>query len=319
MHSTSPCEGFRKQHLVPALARHVIPALLLFLTIAWAGQAEEPSVRLWPGRAPGETQSLGEPIDQTKPTDDLVANRRVIRLGNVSDPEMTFYPAPADRNTGTTVVIFPGGGYHILAMDLEGTEVAEWLNSIGVNACVVQYRVPRRAERAKHAAPLEDAQRAIGLVRAKAAGWKIAADRIGVLGFSAGGHLAAAASTNHAARNYEPQDNADQLSCRPDFAILIYPGYLLDEKDPQRVAEELPVAADTPPTFLVMTQDDPVDGRNVLVYAALLHQHRVPYELHQFPEGGHGYGLRRSPHPVTTWPSLAADWLKQRGLLEPPR
>jgi len=293
--------------------------LPLCLFVGLSADAGERTVRVWPGRAPGETQSLAEPVDQTKPTDDLVEGRRVIRLGNVSHPELTFYPAPADRNSGTTVVIFPGGGYQILAMDLEGTEVADWLNSIGVNACVLKYRVPRRAGRAKHAAPLEDAQRAIGLVRANAAEWKIAADRVGVLGFSAGGHLAAAASTNHAQRSYAAQDDADQLACRPDFAILVYPGYLLDEKDPRRVAAELPVAADTPPTFLVMTQDDPVDGRNVLAYAAALHEHQVPYELHQFPTGGHGYGLRRNALPVTAWPDLAAAWLRQRGLLAPAR
>ena len=252
----------------------------------------------------------------TKPTDNLVGGKPVIRLGNVSRPSITLMRPAKEKDTGASVVIFPGGGYHILAWDLEGTEVAEWLNSIGVSAAIVKYRVPKRAGLEKHTAPLQDAQRAVGLVRSKAKDWGIDPRKIGALGVSAGGHLAAALCASAGKRTYERIDDADDVSCRPDFVISIHPGYLVMKDDGDKVPPEVAVTTNTPPTFLVMTQDDPVRVENVIYYFLALKQAKVPSELHVYPTGGHGYGLRRTEHFVTTWPDRATDWMRSRGLLE---
>src|SRR5687768_8962642 len=183
-------------------------------------------IRLWPKEAPGEKGDIGPEMDTTTEKSDLIAGQRLIRLGNVSEPTITFYPADSKLNTGTTVMVCPGGGYNILALDLEGTEVCEWLNSIGVNAVLLKYRVPKRPGQERHAAALQDAQRAVGLVRTRASEFGIDPKRIGVLGFSAGGHLAAALSASAAQRTYPKVDDADAVSCRPDFSVLIYPAYL---------------------------------------------------------------------------------------------
>src|SRR3954469_17365280 len=184
------------------------------------------TVDLWPGIAPGDKGDMKEESDTTKPHEGMVAGRRVIRLGNVSKPSITIMKAPADKDTGTTVLIFPGGAYRILAWDLEGTEVAEWLNRNGVSAIVVKYRVPAREGRENYAAPLHDAQRAVGLVRANAKEWGLDPERIGILGFSAGGHLAATLAAHVDERTYPKVDAADDLSCAPNFMLLIYPAYL---------------------------------------------------------------------------------------------
>lgn len=239
----------------------IAPVLLAGYLMVVTADASE-SQLLWPDGAPGERDDIGEEHDTTSP--DEKANR-VIRLGNVTQPTITLYRAPADKDTGATVVVCPGGGYHILAMDLEGTEVCDWLNSIGVNAVLLKYRVPRRKDLAPHAAPLQDVQRALGLVRSQADDWELDPDRIGVMGFSAGGHLSAAASTNFTQRTYEPIDAADQVSCRPDFALLIYPAYLVQNPGPA-VAPELTVTENTPPTFLFQTEDDSVPVEGSLFY-----------------------------------------------------
>lgn len=291
---------------------------VLVVALATSCVAGPKTVDLWPGTAPGEKEPVGEERDMTKPSDNLVGGKPVIRLGNVSKPSITVFPAAKEKNTGSAVVILPGGGYHILAMDLEGTEVAEWLNSIGVTGVIVKYRVPRRAGLDKHTAPLQDAQRAFGLVRANAKEWGIDPQKIGVLGVSAGGHLAAALCAATEKRTYEPIDDADKLSCRPDFVISIHPGYLTVKEDGDRIPPEVQVTTNTPPTFLVMTQDDPVRVENVIYYFLALKQARVPSELHVYPTGGHGYGLRRTEHFVTTWPDRATDWMRGRKLLEQP-
>ena len=274
----------------------------------------EPPIRLWPGAAPGEKGGLGEEQDTTKPSDNLVAGKPVIRIGNVSDPTITVYRPTADRNTGAAVVVCPGGGYHILALDLEGTEVCEWLNSIGVTGVLLKYRVPRREGRPAYAAPLQDAQRAVGLVRSRAKEWAIQPGRVGVLGFSAGGNLCAVLSASAGGRSYPRVDDADDVSCHPDFQVLIYPGGLVKEGGDSLVPE-VAVTGDTPPTFLAMAQDDPVRVENALAYASALQQAKVPLELHVYPTGGHGYGLRPAKDFVTSWPQRAADWMGSRGLL----
>jgi acetyl esterase/lipase len=295
---------------------------LVFVTEArWSLAADErPVIELFPDGAPGEKGDVAEEADLTKESDGQIAGKRLIRLGHVSKPTITIYPAPADKNTGTAVLVCPGGAYHILALDLEGSEVCEWLNSIGVTGVLLKYRVPRRDGREMHAAPLEDAQRAMGILRSRAAEFGIDPHRIGVLGFSAGGHLAAAVSTNTGERGYDKVDEADDVSSRPDFSVLIYPAYLVgeDKKDVEKaqVVKSLPINKDTPPTFIAMAQDDPVGVKNALGYAAALNQAGVPMEVHIYPQGGHGYGLRRTELPVTGWPDRAEDWMKSNGWLD---
>jgi acetyl esterase/lipase len=274
---------------------------------------------LWPKGAPDSRPNPLPEADTTKPKDNLVAGRRLIRLGNVSSPTLTLY-APRHKNTGAAVVVFPGGGYQILAMDLEGTEVCDWLNSAGLTCVLVKYRVPNSGPYPKSAAALQDAQRALGMVRAHAAQWHIDPHRIGVLGFSAGAHLAAALSTHFDRRLYPPMDAADGLSCRPDFAAIIYPGYLALPKQNFAPNPDIPVTAQTPPSFILQAEDDPVHVENAVVYFLALKKAGVPAELHIYAAGGHGYGLRRTALPVTRWPLLVETWLHTIGVLpNPPR
>jgi acetyl esterase/lipase len=291
-------------------------SLMLFAAPGGFAAAGPGPIVLWPQGAPGDQGDFGEEKDLTKPTDGLVAGRSVIRLGNVSQPTITIHPAPPAKATGAAVVVCPGGGYHILAMDLEGTEVVEWLNSIGVTAVLLKYRVPARKDRERYAAPLQDAQRALGVVRRRAPELGIDPRRLGIMGFSAGAHLAAVAGGNSARRTYEAVDAADQASCRPDFVMLIYPAYLTVAKEGDQVAAELNVTSNTPPTLLVQTQDDVIRVECSLFYYLALKQAKVPAELHVYASGGHGYGLRASREAVTTWPQRAEEWMRGLGVLE---
>jgi acetyl esterase/lipase len=292
-----------------------LAGFLLSSAIACAQSSKTPdTIRLFPADAPGEKSPGGIEADTTKP-DQKDPGGHIIRLGNVSTPTITIYKPAPNKDTGAAVVVCPGGGYHILAMNLEGTEVCQWLNSIGVTGILLKYRVPIRPGDDKHIAPLQDAQRAVSLARHHAEDWKIDPKRIGILGFSAGGHLSAVASNNFDTRAYAPTDEADKQSCRPDFAILIYPAYLTAKDDLTKLNPDLKVSANTPPTFIVMTQDDPVKVENVLTYTLALKNAKVPVELHVYPTGGHGYGLRPSEHGVTTWPARAAEWMQSQGWL----
>ena len=271
-------------------------------------------VALWPNGAPDRPPNPAPEADTTTAKDALVAGKRVTRLGNVSNPTLTIY-IPHSRNTGAAVVVFPGGGYHILAMDLEGTEVCAWLNSVGVACALVKYRVPDSGPYPKSPAALQDAQRAVGIVRSRASEWHIDPHRIGALGFSAGAHLSAAVSTHFDRRLYDPIDDADRASCRPDFAVIVYPGYLaLADKD-FAPNPDIPVTAQTPASFIVQAEDDPVHVENALVYFAALKNAKVPAELHVYAEGGHGYGLRQTRRPITAWPRLVEKWLRARQIL----
>jgi acetyl esterase/lipase len=295
--------------------RLIHSVLALALTqITLMAEPAKPLV-LWPKEAPKEAGNLGEEKDTTNEKGGLVAGKRVIRLGNVSQPTLTFYPAPADRNTGAAVLICPGGGYQILAMDLEGTEVAEWLNTIGVNALLLKYRVPARQGRERWEAPLEDAQRALSLARSRSKAWGIDPKRIGMMGFSAGAHLSAVLSSKYAQRHYAPVDAADQESCKPDFVMLIYPAYLTVQKENDKIAPELTINQDTPPTLLVQTQDDGIRVECSVFYYLALKQAKVPVEMHLYPSGGHGYGLRPTEKTVTSWPKRAEEWMKASGWL----
>jgi acetyl esterase/lipase len=264
-----------------------------------AGDADEGVVvRLWTDQVLGD-EAGGKEKSTTSPKGDGT----LIKLTNVTDPIMTVYKPTKVPDSGTAVIVCPGGGYGILAYDLEGTEVCEWLNSIGVTGVLLKYRVPRRRDDA-----LKDAQRAVSIVRSRAAEWKIDPKRIGILGFSAGGHLAARTSTNYKKRAYEPIDKHDEASCRPDFAVLIYPAYLT-AKDGRMDSATLPVNAETPTTFIAIAANDKFT-LGALQYSMALKKAKVRSELHVFQFGGHGCGLRKTAESVTTWPEHCERWLR---------
>lgn len=293
-------------------------ALALF-SISWGTVfGAPPVVNLWPGKPPGDTATLPPESDQTRPSDTLIAGRRIIKLGNVSTPTLTIYKPAKHKDTGASVVICPGGGHHILAYDLEGTEVAEWLNTLGVTGVLLKYRVPFRDPAKPWLAALQDAQRAVSLVRAHATDWKLDPTRIGLLGFSAGGQITAlsALSGNH--REYERVDATDDVSSRPDFAILIYPGGL-EEKGKAQLRDIVSVTPGAPPMFFVHAFDDPVPVYNSLLLATELKKVGVSAEVHVFAEGGHGYGLRHvDGKPVTDWPKVCEHWMAGQRLLQRP-
>lgn len=279
--------------------------------------ADEPLVlNLWPAEPPDETVKVSPEADQTKPTDRLIAGRRVARIAGVSVPQLAVYKPPQAIDTGAAVVICPGGGHHILAYDLEGTEVAEWLNSIGVTGIVLKYRVPFRDPERRYRAALQDAQRALRLARGNAADWKLDPRRIGICGFSAGGETAALASLMADEQHYPAVDELDELSSRPDFTILVYPAGLADA-DNRQLREYIPVTAAAPPMFLVHAFDDPVSVQHSLLLAGKLSQVGGSAELHVFATGGHGYGLRPTDDAVTRWPIRAAEWMREQGMLAP--
>lgn len=265
-------------------------------------------VGLWPKTAPGVTGN--EPAETVQP---MKEGDPTIRLSNVSKPILEIYRPTKERDCGAAVVVCPGGGYGKLAYNKEGGEVAEWLATIGVTGVVLKYRVPGGNKDDADFGPLQDVQRALGYVRSRASEFGFDPKKIGVMGFSAGGHLAALASNNFSKRAYEPVDEADQVSCRPDFALLIYPAYLVDKQNV--LSPRLKVTKETPPTFLAMTQDDGVRVECGLYYYLALHQAGVKSEMHLYPVGGHGYGLRLSANVVSSWPARAADWLRATGVV----
>ena len=283
---------------------------------AWKPSAGHTQIPIWPGAVPDARPVTGPETATTREKDHLVAGKPWTYVERVSRPTMTVY-SPIGKNTGAAVVVFPGGGYSILAIDLEGTEVCEWLNSAGYACVLLKYRVPNTGPYPKSPAALQDAQRAVGLVREHAKEWGIDPQKVGVLGFSAGAHLAAAVSTHYDKRLYDKVDAADELSCRPDFAILIYPGYLAIAEQGMKTNPEINPTAQTPPTFIVQAEDDPVHVENATNYFLQLKQAKVPAELHIYSQGGHGYGLRRTALPITGWPKLAETWLHTIGIAKP--
>jgi acetyl esterase/lipase len=294
--------------------RRALLVLMLAGVVCWdrpAAAADKPLVvDVWPGKAPGDK---GEIAAET-----MVDSGHVKRVTNVSRPTLTVFKPAKDKDTRAAVVIAPGGGYNILAWDLEGTEVAEWLNSIGVTGIVLKYRVPRRPESPKDAAPPQaemDAQRALGVVRSKAKEWGIDPKRVGMLGFSAGGHLTAWTSTNFDKRAYEPIDAIDKESCRPDFTVLIYPAYLMN-KAKDGLLPDIRVSKETPPTFFVYAENDPVGPENALLMYLALKRQKVSAEIHVYAKGGHGFGLRKSDNPCSTWPQRCTEWMKSQGVLK---
>ena len=289
--------------------------LVMAFAIGSLDAAEPVVVNLWPGEPPGETRALPAEGDLTKPEDRLIAGRRIIKLGNVSTPQLAIYAPPADIANGSAVLICPGGGHNILAYDLEGTEVAEWLNTLGVTGIVLKYRVPFRDPDKRWRAAVQDAQRAMSLVRSRASEWGLDPERIGICGFSAGGETAALTSLL-AERTYDKVDAADEVPWRPDFALLIYAAGVA-EKDAPQLKDYIHVTPETPPMFFVHAWDDRVSVQNPLLLASALKEAGVPAELHLFTTGGHGYGLRETDEAVTRWPRRAGEWLRERGVLTP--
>jgi acetyl esterase/lipase len=307
-------------HMLRLVTVFVLSCASAFAQSGWRPAPGHAQVPIWPNGVSGATNAATAPaeIDTTTAKDNLIAGKPLVRLGNVSVPTITLY-APPKHGIGPApaVVVFPGGGYHILAIDLEGTEVCNWLNSAGIACVLLKYRVPDSGPYPKSPAALQDAQRAVGLVRQHAAEWEIDAKRVGVLGFSAGGHLAAAISTHFEKRLYDRVDAADDLSCRPDFAVVVYPGYLALSEKNMEANPEIDPSAQTPPTFIVQAEDDPVHVENATTYFLQLKKAKVPAELHIYAEGGHGYGLRRTDLPVTTWPKSVELWLHTIHVLPP--
>ncbi len=290
---------------------------------AWQPSPGHTQVPIWPGAAPHAQPAAGPEEAITRPQVQLVAGRPWTYVRNVSRPTLTVY-SPTGKNTGAAVIVFPGGGYQILAIDLEGTEVCDWLTSRGNTCVLLKYRVPNSGpswdqrcgcdRNTRSSMALEDAQRTISLVRFHAAEWRVDPHRIGVLGFSAGGHLVAAVSTRFDRRVYSPVDAADRESCRPDFAVALYPGHLVGHTI-SALNPDLHITPETPPTFLLQAQNDSVDGvSNSLVYYAALKNAGVPAELHLYAKGGHAFGLRRTADPITQWPPLVERWLGTIGI-----
>ncbi len=284
----------------------------------WQPTGDAKQIALWPDSLAIAKPEVKGP-EETYVGDGLIGGKTVTGIRYVTRPTMTVY-RPKGKNTGAAVLVFPGGGYRILAIDLEGTEVCDWLTAKGVTCIVLKYRVPgsgpywnqdcncRKIPEVPMA--LQDAQRAMGLIRQHAAEYGIDPHKLGVLGFSAGGHLVASVSTN-LDRAYKPVDAADSFSSRPDFVIALYPGHLWEDDKPDlTMAPDIHVDYRTPPTFIVQAEDDPIDDvRHSLTYFLELKKANVPAELHIYPDGGHAFALRRTDMPITHWPELAEKWL----------
>jgi acetyl esterase/lipase len=279
-------------------------------------------VELWPGKVPDETGKIGAEYVRMSPRLDrkqVEVTEPTRMITNVTKPTITLYRPAKDKDAGTAVLICPGGGYWNLYWQLEGEEVAAWLNSLGITGMILKYRVPRRPgepEREPARRPLQDAQRAVSLVRGRAREWGIDPKRIGMVGFSAGGHLAIATATSFEKRTYETIDDIDKVSCRPDFAILVYPGYL-KAKDKDELAPGLRIPAGTPPVFLAHGGEDIISGpeHSVVMYLALKRS-GVPAELHIYAGAAHDFGVRPSDRPCSTWTKSCAHWLRDQGLLK---
>jgi acetyl esterase/lipase len=287
-------------------------------------EAQKPLVlELWPGKAPDETGNIGPERIRMSPRLDrkqVEVTEPTRLITDVTQPSITICRPPMEKNVGTAILICPGGGYWDLYWQLEGEEVATWVNSMGVTGIILKYRVPRRPDEAKSEParrPLQDAQRAVSLVRSKAKEWGLNPQRIGIVGFSAGGHLAIATATSFEKRTYEPRDDIDNVSCRPDFAILVYPGYL-KAKDKDELAPGLHVPPGTPPVFLAHGGDDIISPpeHSVLMYLALKRA-GIPAELHVYAGSTHDFAVRTNEHSCSAWKEACTNWLRLQGFLNP--
>ena len=296
-------------------------------TTGWQPSPGHLQVEIWPGTPPDAAAVVPAGPETVEVSKSLIAGRPVTGVSNVSRPTMTVFSPEGTNNTGVAVVVFPGGGYIDLAIDLEGTEVCEWLTSRGITCVLLKYRVPDSGPawhddchcqiHPKAPTALQDAQRTVGLLRSGAVLWHINPHKIGVLGFSAGGHLVADISTHFDKRAYPLMDFTDEVSCRPDFAVAIYPGHMTENtKKEWELNPLIPVTHETPPTFLVQAEDDNVDGvKQSLVYYIALKNAGVPVEMHLYARGGHAFGLRRTELPIAEWPHLVETWLGTIGMI----
>jgi acetyl esterase/lipase len=310
--------------------------------LVWQPSPGHSQLEIWPGASPDPQPVAGPEFARSSGENHLIAGKQVVEVDNVTRPTMTVY-SPTGKNTGAAIIVFPGGGYQILAIDLEGSEVCDWLTPQGITCVLLKYRVtdvgpyPKSGPYPESPMALEDAQRTMGMVRLHAAEWHIDPHKIGVLGFSAGGHLVAAISTHFDHRLYPAVDAADKESCRPDFAVAIYPGHLslsAAEWDARQGVKrfvvphsptadteltlnpQVPVTSQTPPTFLLQAEDDHVDNvDDSLSYYIALKKAKVPVEMHLYAQGGHAFGLRRTTLPITGWPKLVETWLHTIGII----
>lgn len=296
--------------------------LLLYASVF----AQEKSIKVWPGKVPDAIENASY-----KPETIYIEGNQP-RLLKVVDPTLDMYPAPATSANGTAVIICPGGGYARLASDHEGVAVAQWFNTMGITAFVLSYRLPSdEIMKNKSVGPLQDAQEAVRTVRRHAKEWNIDPEKIGIMGFSAGGHLASTLATHFRETVYTP---IDTTSARPNFAILIYPVISMDSllthggsranllgehpspKQVKKFSNDLQVTADTPPAFLVHAMDDNVvPVQNSINYALALQKYHIPCELHIYEKGGHGFGLGKTNGTESSWPKACQQWLQSRGLL----
>jgi acetyl esterase/lipase len=311
--------------------------------MTWQPSVGHKQIPIWPGAAPDPQPVKRPETAESSGPKDLIGGKPIVGISNVTVPTMTVY-SPNGENTGVAVVVFPGGGYQMLAIDLEGSEVCDWLTAKGITCVLLKYRVtdvgdyPKSGPYPESPMALEDAQRTLGVVRYHAAEWHIDPHKVGVLGFSAGGHLSAAISNHWDKRLYAAVDDADKESCRPDFAVPIYPGHLsisasnwdtkqgkkkfvmgksLDpEVGPLALNQDLHITRQTPPTFLLQAEDDNVDNvDDALSYYIALKNAKVPAELHLYAHGGHAFGLRHTQQPITDWPELVEKWLHTIGMI----
>ena len=290
----------------------------------WQPSPGHTQIAIWPATPPNARPGPDTEIVAT--ATGLVGGKPWNYIQYVSRPTITVY-SPRGANTGAAMLVFPGGGYQILAIDLEGTEICDWLTSRGITCVLLKYRVPKTGPswqpdchcqiNPKPAPAVQDAQRAIGLVRLHATEWHIDPHKIGVIGFSAGGHLVAAVSNDYERRSYRPIDGADRQSSRPDFAVAIYPGHLwAPARGKMGFNPDIHVTRNTSPTFLLQAETDSVDNVNqALVYYTALKDAQVPVEMHLYTNGGHAFGLRRTKDPITEWPQLVEKWLRTIGVL----
>ena len=285
----------------------LITSHLLFYHFTLATPTEP--IRLWPEGVPGESH-----LKLPKEDIQLRGNFKIEIISNVSEPTLTWYPAKTPN--GSSVIVCPGGGYNILAYSHEGKEICHWLNSLGVSAALLKYRVPRRKDLEKHHAPLQDVHRAIGIIRNRSKEWKIDPEKVGILGFSAGGHLSTMALTWNKKRTYNPDPTMDHDNLVPNFGILVYPAYQLDANDPNKLSPEITVDENTPPAFIVCAHGDKkwVEGSARLYIE--MHRHNRPCELHIFAKGGHGFGYQNTLEEIHQWPTLAGKWMAAMEIID---
>ena len=313
------------------MIRILIPLLLTFCITVASGQTPAQPPKVWqpsPGHQQTPIWPSAAPDTPPMPGPEKLDTGEMAWVTNVTRPTMTVY-SPEGTNTGAAVIVVPGGGFEGLAMDVEGTDICAWLTHQGITCVLLKYRVPSapykwqtdsRPDNYMVPTPsLEDLQRTVGLVRTHAAEWRVDPKKIGVIGFSAGGYLVAQISTHFEHRLYAPVDEADKTSCRPDFAMAIYPGHLAKKREGGfELNPNVPVTPQTPTTFLLQAEDDHVDGADdSLAYYMGLKKAGVPVEMHLYAQGGHAFGVKPGKFPISQWPRLAETWLKTIGMTAP--